>query len=80
MNKLFIFDLDGVLVDACEWHKNALNEALHKVCSYKISKEEHISTFNGIPTREKLKILSLRGIIDEAKHEELLRLLTKMQQ
>ena len=27
-NKLFIFDLDGVLVEACDWHRDALNEAL----------------------------------------------------
>ena len=28
MIKLVIFDMDGVLVDACEWHRIALNEAL----------------------------------------------------
>jgi len=26
--RLVIFDLDGVLVDACEWHRVALNKAL----------------------------------------------------
>ena len=30
---LVIFDLDGVLVDACEWHRLALNEALKEVCN-----------------------------------------------
>ena len=34
--KLVIFDLDGVLVDACEWHQRALNEALMEVCNYSI--------------------------------------------
>ena len=37
MLELVIFDLDGVLVDACEWHRVALNEALQEVCQYEIS-------------------------------------------
>jgi len=60
---LIIFDMDGVLVDACEWHRIALNEALLEECEVEISLEDHISTFNGIPTREKLKILVDRGLI-----------------
>ena len=71
MTKLFIFDLDGVLVDACDWHRDALNEALQEVCNYVISEEEHVSTFNGIPTKEKLKILSQRGIVDESLHSQI---------
>ena len=61
--KLVIFDLDGVLVDACEWHRIALNEALKKVCNYEISLEDHYSTFNGIPTRVKLEKLTEMGKI-----------------
>lgn len=38
MIKLIIFDLDGVLVDACEWHRIALNLALKERCSYEIEK------------------------------------------
>ena len=63
MIKLVIFDLDGVLVDACEWHRIALNEALKEISSYEISLEEHYSTFNGIPTKKKLEILVSRGIV-----------------
>ena len=44
--KLVIFDLDGVLVDACEWHRVALNEALKEVCNYEISLEDHYGEFN----------------------------------
>lgn len=66
MIKLVIFDLDGVLVDACEWHRVALNEALMDVCDYKISLEDHYSTFNGIPTKKKLAILQNSGIISES--------------
>ena len=51
MKKLIIFDLDGVLVDACEWHRVALNKALKEVSNYEISLQDHYSTFNGIPTR-----------------------------
>jgi len=68
-NKLYIFDLDGVLVDACEWHRVALNEALLEVCNYEISLEEHYKTFNGIPTRVKLKRLSEMGKIPASSHD-----------
>ena len=63
MTKLFIFDMDGVLVDACEWHRLALNEALKEVSNYQIPLEEHYSTFNGIPTKVKLSLLEEKGII-----------------
>tara|TARA_Y100001938_G_scaffold148191_1_gene231225 strand:+ start:7393 stop:8004 length:612 start_codon:yes stop_codon:yes gene_type:complete len=62
---LVIFDLDGVLVDACEWHRLALNEALKEVCNYEISLDEHYSTFNGIPTKKKLNILTKTDIIKQ---------------
>ena len=69
MIKLVIFDLDGVLVDACEWHRIALNEALSEVCNYEISLEDHYSTFNGIPTKKKLDILEKYGIIGKEDFE-----------
>lgn len=44
MNKLVIFDLDGVIIDSRELHYDALNEALSKVGEqYIISREEHLS-------------------------------------
>lgn len=63
--KLVIFDLDGVLVNACEWHRVALNDALRGACAQEISKEEHIDMFNGLPTRVKLKMLVELGRIPE---------------
>jgi HAD superfamily hydrolase (TIGR01509 family) len=69
--KLVIFDLDGVLVDACEWHRLALNRSLKEVCNYEISIEQHYSTFNGIPTKVKLSKLSEMGIISVAQHQEI---------
>ena len=59
MIKLIIFDLDGVLVDAKEIHYNALNTALKNVDKkYVIKRDEHLSTYDGNPTRTKLKMLS----------------------
>jgi len=72
--KMIIFDLDGVLVDACEWHRVALNESLKQISNYEISMDEHISTFNGIPTRKKLKILSERGVIQPALEDQIYEL------
>jgi beta-phosphoglucomutase-like phosphatase (HAD superfamily) len=62
--KAVIFDLDGVLVDACEWHRIALNEALKEICEYEIGLEEHYTEFNGLPTKTKLKKLAVRNIIN----------------
>jgi HAD superfamily hydrolase (TIGR01509 family) len=67
MIKLVIFDMDGVLVDACEWHRIALNESLKEVCNYEITLEQHYNEFNGLPTKVKLRKLSERGILSEDK-------------
>jgi len=61
MKKLeaILFDLDGVLVDACDWHYKALNAALED-CGYDaITKEDHLKKFNGLPTRVKLNMLDI---------------------
>lgn len=71
-----IFDMDGVLIDAKEWHYEALNRAL-ELFGYTISRAEHLSTFDGLPTRRKLEILSeerglprlLHGFINELKQQ-----------
>lgn len=59
MSKLLLFDLDGVLVDACEWHYIALNKALNEVCGFEISRHDHETTFNGLPTAIKLEMLGI---------------------
>jgi beta-phosphoglucomutase-like phosphatase (HAD superfamily) len=56
--KAVLFDLDGVLVDATEWHYEALNRAL-ALFGYAISRYEHLTTYNGLPTRKKLEMLSV---------------------
>jgi HAD superfamily hydrolase (TIGR01509 family) len=57
-----VFDMDGVLIDAREWHYEALNRALG-LFGYTISRMDHLTTFDGLPTRKKLEMLSLdRGL------------------
>ena len=59
MNKLVIFDLDGVLIDSRELHYDALNDALRKVGKeFVITREEHLSKYDGLNTTKKLKMLT----------------------
>jgi len=76
--KLVIFDLDGVLTDACEWHRIALNEALKRICDFEISMEDHVNTFNGIPTKKKLRILADKGIVKENDFNKIFELKQKI--
>jgi len=69
--KLVIFDLDGVIVDACEWHRRALNYALYEVSNTKIEDNEHTEVFNGIPTRKKLSILVSQGRVEPRDIEKI---------
>tara|TARA_B110000977_G_C10937625_1_gene439604 strand:+ start:171 stop:809 length:639 start_codon:yes stop_codon:yes gene_type:complete len=55
--KAVIFDLDGVLVEAKDWHYQALNKAL-AVFGCDFSYEEHLSTYDGLPTKMKLEMLN----------------------
>ena len=57
MIRAVIFDMDGVLVDAREWHYEALNKAL-ALFGLGIGRADHLSTFDGLPTRRKLEMLS----------------------
>lgn len=56
MNKLVIFDLDGVLIDSKDHHYDSLNQALGE--KYSISKEEHLKVYDGLPTKAKLELLT----------------------
>jgi HAD superfamily hydrolase (TIGR01509 family) len=81
MIKGIVFDMDGVLIDARDWHYQALNDAL-EIFGFAISEREHASRFDGLPTKEKLNILSseqglpkeLHQIINEIKQERTLRI------
>ncbi len=69
-NRLFIFDLDGVLVDSKEIHYHALNQALLLVDKrYIISLDEQRETFEGLTTNQKLQILSKTRGLPEYKYD-----------
>jgi len=62
MIKAVIFDMDGVLIEAKNWHYEALNKAL-SLFGYEISRYEHLTTYDGLPTRQKLEMLTIeRGL------------------
>ena len=59
MIKQIIFDLDGVIIDSRELHWKSFSRAIEECCpEYFISEEEHIAKYDGLPTREKLQILT----------------------
>ena len=68
MIKAILFDLDGVLVNATEWHYEALNKAL-RLFGREIGREDHIKIYNGLPTTEKLKVMSEKGELPWGVHE-----------
>lgn len=55
--KAVIFDLDGVLVEAKDWHFCALNKAL-KIFGCDFSYAEHLQIYDGLPTKTKIKMLN----------------------
>ena len=79
--KAIVFDMDGVLIDAKDWHYQALNSALD-LFGYRIGEDEHLSRFDGLPTKAKLAILTnerglplhLHSTINMVKQERTLRL------
>lgn len=68
MIKAIVFDMDGVLIDARDWHYEALNRAL-RLFGLEISRYDHLSTFDGLPTRRKLELLSLQYHLPAALHD-----------
>jgi HAD superfamily hydrolase (TIGR01509 family) len=74
-----IFDLDGVLVDATEWHYEALNKALG-LFGYAIHRHEHLTEYNGLPTQKKLEMLSVEKGLPRALHPLIWKLKQKYTQ
>ena len=74
--KAIIFDMDGVLIEAKEWHYEALNKAL-SLFGMEISRHDHLVTYDGLPTKKKLEMLSterglpleLHGFINQMKQQ-----------
>jgi beta-phosphoglucomutase len=65
--KAIIFDMDGVLIDAKEWHYESLNTALG-IFGAQISRYDHLVTFDGLPTKKKLEMLSIEGNFPKGLH------------
>ena len=65
--KAIIFDMDGVLIDAKDWHYEALNKAL-ELFGMEISRYDHLVTFDGLPTKKKLEMLTLERGLPRALH------------
>ena len=65
--KAIIFDMDGVLIDAKDWHYEALNKAL-AIFGLTISRHDHLVTFDGLSTSQKLKMLSRTHVLPESLH------------
>lgn len=76
-----LFDMDGVLIDAREWHYDALNQAL-ELFGLSISRESHLKRFNGLSTKKKLSMLTmdqelpveLHDVIEAVKQDRTLRI------
>lgn len=66
--KAVLFDMDGVLIEAKEWHYEALNRAL-ELFGTPISRHDHITTFDGLPTRKKLEMLSVEKGLPKELHD-----------
>ena len=58
MIKAIVFDMDGVLIEAKDWHYEALNKAL-RLFGHEISRADHLTTYDGLPTARKLEMLSI---------------------
>jgi HAD superfamily hydrolase (TIGR01509 family) len=66
MNKLVIFDLDGVLIESRELHFKSLNTALHNIDPiYEITRTEHLSMYDGLSTTRKLELLNENKGLDK---------------
>jgi HAD superfamily hydrolase (TIGR01509 family) len=65
--KAVLFDMDGVLIEAKDWHYEALNKAL-RLFGYEITRAEHLSAYDGLPTKTKLKKLTIEKGLPENLH------------
>jgi HAD superfamily hydrolase (TIGR01509 family) len=70
--QLVIFDLDGVLVDSRDLHYEALNAALEEVAGarFVITRAEHESTYDGLSTNQKLRLLTMSKELPLEHHKK----------
>lgn len=66
--KAVLFDMDGVLIDARDWHYDALNRALEPF-GMEINRYDHLVTYDGLPTKKKLEMLTIERGLPLALHK-----------
>jgi len=71
--KAILFDMDGVLVDAKDWHYQALNRALN-FFGMDIDRYDHLVTYDGLPTKKKLEMLTLEKNLPKGLHSFIYKL------
>jgi beta-phosphoglucomutase len=76
--RAILFDMDGVLVNAKEWHFTALNEALRGFGYDLISHEDHLARFDGLPTMKKLALLGECQVIPPSQFKDINALKQKL--
>ena len=73
-----IFDLDGILIDSKKVHYNALNLAIKKAgIDHRISLEDHLNIFDGLPTIKKLEILNKKKVFHKKLNNKIINLKNK---
>lgn len=73
MIKLAVFDMDGVLVNARELHYQTLNQALVEHGYPAITREEQATTYEALPTKQKLRIYSDKRGLPQDLHDSINR-------
>lgn len=66
--KAVLFDMDGVLIEAKDWHFEAMNKSLD-LFGMTISRYDHLVTYDGLPTAIKLQMLSVERGLPEELHQ-----------
>ena len=74
--KAIIFDMDGVLINAKDWHCDSFLKAL-AFYGYTMTREEHNILYDGLPSRKKLELLSKEKELPKELYEQILQLKQK---
>jgi beta-phosphoglucomutase-like phosphatase (HAD superfamily)/dTDP-glucose pyrophosphorylase len=69
--RLVCFDYDGVCADLRDTHYQAFNQALSEIDpKFIITREEQLSVYDGLSTKRKLHLLTMKGL-DEKYHGQI---------
>jgi HAD superfamily hydrolase (TIGR01509 family) len=69
--KSVIFDMDGVLIDAKDWHYEALNRSLDYFGFTPISRNDHLMTYDGLSTSKKLEMHFQTKKLNKSHHQKI---------